>query len=194
MWRCCPSSYILRKPVTGEFRPRSRITIRFLDQTQSSLQRSSAMDKIKSVFNGEQSRTDDRTVLEVKKQKNRQTKNACFTDTVETQITTVVSTDETVFIQTVNEASTLGWGTRVKGFIACFVVGAACTILVSRHVCIHFYDQRGRAQGELMWPYWFFLPRGMLYSDVDSSGNFHQVALKCHLQSGEVLNKSVKTH
>lgn len=97
-----------------------------------------------------------------------------------------------LFTQTVNEASTLGWGTRVKGFIACFVVGAACTILVSRHVCIHFYnDQRGRAQGGLMWPYWFFLPWGMLHSDVNSSGNFHQVALKCHLQSGEeVLNKS----
>lgn len=107
-------------------------------------------------------------------------------DTVETRITAVVLTDETVFTQNVNEASTLGWGTRVKGFIACFVVGAACTILVSRHVCIHFCnDQRGRAQGGLMWSYWFFLPRGMLYGDVNSSGNFHQVALKCHLQSGE---------
>lgn len=99
-------------------------------------------------------------------------------------------------MQTVNEASTLGWGTRVKGFIACFVVGAACTILVSRHVCIHLYnDQGGRVQGRLMWPYWFFLPRGMLHSDVNSPGDFHQVALKCHLQSGEeILNKSLKTH
>lgn len=33
-------------------------------------------------------------------------------------------------LQTVNEASTLSWGTRVKGFIGCFVVGAVCTILV----------------------------------------------------------------
>lgn len=33
-------------------------------------------------------------------------------------------------MQTVNEATTLGWGTRVKGFIACFVVGVGCTILV----------------------------------------------------------------
>lgn len=35
-----------------------------------------------------------------------------------------------MFVQTVNEASTLGWGTRIKGFIACFVVGVACTVLV----------------------------------------------------------------
>lgn len=35
-----------------------------------------------------------------------------------------------MFVQTVNEATTLGWGTRVKGFIGCFVVGVGCTILV----------------------------------------------------------------
>ena len=41
------------------------------------------------------------------------------------------------FTQAVNEASTLGWGTRVKGFVACFVVGAACTVLV--RICNDFY-------------------------------------------------------
>uniref|UniRef100_A0A3B3UH64 Vesicle transport protein n=1 Tax=Poecilia latipinna TaxID=48699 RepID=A0A3B3UH64_9TELE len=42
--------------------------------------------------------------------------------------------------QIVNEASTLGWGTRVKGFIACFVVGAACTVL---GVCMLFLPRIG---------------------------------------------------
>ncbi|KPP68667.1 hypothetical protein Z043_112635, partial [Scleropages formosus] len=31
--------------------------------------------------------------------------------------------------QAANEASTLGWGTRVKGFIACFVIGVICSVL-----------------------------------------------------------------
>ncbi|KAK5907819.1 hypothetical protein CesoFtcFv8_005629 [Champsocephalus esox] len=31
--------------------------------------------------------------------------------------------DNRTVLETVNEASTLGWGTRVKGFVACFVVG-----------------------------------------------------------------------
>ncbi|XP_061539768.1 SFT2 domain containing 2a isoform X2 [Phycodurus eques] len=63
------------------------------------------MDKLKSVLSGEETRRDDRTVLE-----------------------------------TVNEASTLGWGTRVKGFIACFVVGGVCAIL---GVCLLFLPRIG---------------------------------------------------
>lgn len=43
-------------------------------------------------------------------------------------------------LQAANEASTLGWGTRVKGFIACFVVGGACTIL---GVCMLFLPRIG---------------------------------------------------
>ncbi|KAA8589703.1 hypothetical protein FQN60_013068 [Etheostoma spectabile] len=39
--------------------------------------------------------------------------------------------DDRTILETVNEASTLGWGTRVKGFVACFVVGAGFTVLVS---------------------------------------------------------------
>ncbi|XP_015247554.1 vesicle transport protein SFT2B-like [Cyprinodon tularosa] len=63
------------------------------------------MDKLKSVLSGEESRRDDRSVL-----------------------------------QSVNEASTLGWGTRIKGFIACFVVGGACTVL---GVCMLFLPRIG---------------------------------------------------
>ncbi|XP_028857151.1 SFT2 domain containing 2a isoform X2 [Denticeps clupeoides] len=39
------------------------------------------------------------------------------------------STDQRGVIETVNEASTLGWGTRVKGFIACMVLGLGCSVL-----------------------------------------------------------------
>lgn len=39
-----------------------------------------------------------------------------------------------VLKQAANQASTLGWGTRMKGFIACFVLGVLCSILVSRHL------------------------------------------------------------
>ncbi|XP_077463567.1 SFT2 domain containing 2a [Stigmatopora argus] len=63
------------------------------------------MDKLKSVLSGEETRRQDRTVLE-----------------------------------TVNEASTLGWGTRVKGFIACFVVGGVSSIL---GVCLLFLPRIG---------------------------------------------------
>uniref|UniRef100_A0A3P9PX08 Vesicle transport protein n=1 Tax=Poecilia reticulata TaxID=8081 RepID=A0A3P9PX08_POERE len=63
------------------------------------------MDKLKSVLSGEESRREDRTIL-----------------------------------QTVDEASTLGWGTRIKGFIACFVVGASCTVL---GVCMLFLPKVG---------------------------------------------------
>ncbi|XP_012683696.1 SFT2 domain containing 2a [Clupea harengus] len=37
--------------------------------------------------------------------------------------------DNRSIIETANEASSLGWGTRVKGFIACMVIGVGCTIL-----------------------------------------------------------------
>lgn len=47
--------------------------------------------------------------------------------------------DRTV-VEAVNEASTLGWGTRVKGFIACFVLGGCCTIL---GVCLLFLPRIG---------------------------------------------------
>nr|XP_020459212.1 vesicle transport protein SFT2B-like [Monopterus albus] len=36
--------------------------------------------------------------------------------------------DRTV-LETVNQASTLSWATRVKGFVVCFVLGAGCTLL-----------------------------------------------------------------
>uniref|UniRef100_A0A8C6P5G0 Vesicle transport protein n=1 Tax=Nothobranchius furzeri TaxID=105023 RepID=A0A8C6P5G0_NOTFU len=38
------------------------------------------------------------------------------------------------------EASSLSWSTRIKGFIACFVVGAACTVL---GVCVLFLPKIG---------------------------------------------------
>ncbi|XP_037106206.1 SFT2 domain containing 2a [Syngnathus acus] len=63
------------------------------------------MDKLKSVLSGEESRREDRTILEA-----------------------------------ANEASTLGWGTRVKGFIACFVIGGVCAIL---GVCLLFIPRIG---------------------------------------------------
>ncbi|KAL4000165.1 ATP-dependent RNA helicase DHX58 [Sarotherodon galilaeus] len=48
--------------------------------------------------------------------------------------------DDRNVIQQMNQASTLGWGTRIKGFIACFVVGAACTVL---GVCMLFLPKIG---------------------------------------------------
>ncbi|KAF3834628.1 hypothetical protein F7725_027186 [Dissostichus mawsoni] len=38
--------------------------------------------------------------------------------------------DDRTVLETVNEASTLGWGTRVKGFVACFVVGGVTMFLM----------------------------------------------------------------
>lgn len=35
-------------------------------------------------------------------------------------------------VQRANQASTLSWGTRVKGFLICFVLGVVCSILVSK--------------------------------------------------------------
>uniref|UniRef100_A0A3Q4MEF5 Vesicle transport protein n=1 Tax=Neolamprologus brichardi TaxID=32507 RepID=A0A3Q4MEF5_NEOBR len=48
--------------------------------------------------------------------------------------------DDRNVLQQMNQASTLGWGTRIKGFIACFVVGAACTVL---GVCALFLPKIG---------------------------------------------------
>uniref|UniRef100_A0A8C6TTR8 Vesicle transport protein n=1 Tax=Neogobius melanostomus TaxID=47308 RepID=A0A8C6TTR8_9GOBI len=33
------------------------------------------------------------------------------------------------FLQTVNEASSLSWTTRLQGFVVCFIIGVGCTIL-----------------------------------------------------------------
>nr|XP_029509956.1 vesicle transport protein SFT2B-like isoform X2 [Oncorhynchus nerka] len=43
-------------------------------------------------------------------------------------------------LQAANEASTLGWGTRVKGFIICFVIGVTCSIV---GVCMLFIPKVG---------------------------------------------------
>ncbi|XP_019936316.1 SFT2 domain containing 2a isoform X1 [Paralichthys olivaceus] len=48
--------------------------------------------------------------------------------------------DDRTVLETVNEASTLGWTTRIKGFVACFVVGGACTLL---GVCLLFLPRIG---------------------------------------------------
>ena len=40
------------------------------------------------------------------------------------------------FIKQVVESSTLSWGTRVKGFIACFVIGISLSVIGS--VCLFF--------------------------------------------------------
>uniref|UniRef100_A0A3Q0QTB9 Vesicle transport protein n=1 Tax=Amphilophus citrinellus TaxID=61819 RepID=A0A3Q0QTB9_AMPCI len=37
--------------------------------------------------------------------------------------------DDRNVVQQLNKASTLGWGTRIKGFIACFVVGVCVLFL-----------------------------------------------------------------
>lgn len=38
-------------------------------------------------------------------------------------------------LQRANQASTLAWGTRMKGFVICFFLGVFCSILVSLCVC-----------------------------------------------------------
>ncbi|XP_067314548.1 SFT2 domain containing 2a [Pseudorasbora parva] len=43
-------------------------------------------------------------------------------------------------LQAANEASTLGWGTRVKGFLACMVIGVVCSVL---GVCCLFIPKIG---------------------------------------------------
>ncbi|XP_075951173.1 vesicle transport protein SFT2B-like [Anarhichas minor] len=39
--------------------------------------------------------------------------------------------DGTGIIERANQASTLAWGTRMKGFIVCFVLGIVCSVLGS---------------------------------------------------------------
>ncbi|KAF7661147.1 hypothetical protein LDENG_00268390 [Lucifuga dentata] len=48
--------------------------------------------------------------------------------------------DDRTILQVANEASSLSWATRVKGFVACFVVGGVCTIL---GVCVLFLPKIG---------------------------------------------------
>ncbi|KAK3575476.1 hypothetical protein QTP86_026844 [Hemibagrus guttatus] len=43
-------------------------------------------------------------------------------------------------LQGAGDVTTLGWGTRVKAFIACFVLGVACSILGS---CLLWVPKRG---------------------------------------------------
>uniref|UniRef100_A0A3P8TMU1 Vesicle transport protein n=1 Tax=Amphiprion percula TaxID=161767 RepID=A0A3P8TMU1_AMPPE len=50
--------------------------------------------------------------------------------------------DDRTILETVNEASTLGWGTRLKGFVACFVVGIAF-MCVLQGVCVLFIPRIG---------------------------------------------------
>ncbi|XP_051997180.1 vesicle transport protein SFT2B-like [Xyrauchen texanus] len=50
------------------------------------------------------------------------------------------NSDNRNILQAANEASTLGWGTRVKGFLACMVIGIVCTIL---GVCCLFVPKVG---------------------------------------------------
>ncbi|XP_070711848.1 vesicle transport protein SFT2B-like [Pempheris klunzingeri] len=39
------------------------------------------------------------------------------------------STDGTGIMERANQASTLAWGTRMKGFLICFILGVFCSIL-----------------------------------------------------------------
>ncbi|GAA6100802.1 hypothetical protein Q7C36_005407 [Tachysurus vachellii] len=48
--------------------------------------------------------------------------------------------DDLNVLQGADEAITLGWGTRVKAFIACFVLGVACSILGS---CLLWVPRKG---------------------------------------------------
>ncbi|XP_029923984.1 SFT2 domain containing 2b [Myripristis murdjan] len=41
------------------------------------------------------------------------------------------SSDSTDILEAANQASTLAWGTRVKAFLLCFVLGVSCSILGS---------------------------------------------------------------
>ena len=44
------------------------------------------------------------------------------------------------FVLQVVESSSLGWGTRVKGFVACFVIGIILSVIGS--ICL-FFGSRG---------------------------------------------------
>ncbi|KAI4877434.1 hypothetical protein NFI96_032677, partial [Prochilodus magdalenae] len=48
--------------------------------------------------------------------------------------------DNRTVLEAANEASTLGWGTRVKGFIICLVIGLGCSVL---GVCCLFIPKIG---------------------------------------------------
>ncbi|XP_076869748.1 SFT2 domain containing 2a [Brachyhypopomus gauderio] len=48
--------------------------------------------------------------------------------------------DNRTILQAANEASTLGWGTRVKGFVICMVIGLVCSVL---GVCCLFIPRVG---------------------------------------------------
>ncbi|KAK1169703.1 SFT2 domain containing 2a [Acipenser oxyrinchus oxyrinchus] len=48
--------------------------------------------------------------------------------------------DTNVLSEAVSDATTLGWGTRVKGFIACFAIGVLCSIL---GVCLLWVPRNG---------------------------------------------------
>ncbi|XP_043097271.1 SFT2 domain containing 2a [Puntigrus tetrazona] len=50
------------------------------------------------------------------------------------------NSDNRNILQAANEASTLGWGTRVKGFLVCMVIGVVFTIL---GVCCLFIPKIG---------------------------------------------------
>ncbi|XP_029986313.1 vesicle transport protein SFT2B-like [Sphaeramia orbicularis] len=39
------------------------------------------------------------------------------------------TTDGTGILERANQASTLAWGTRVKGFVVCFILGVVCSVL-----------------------------------------------------------------
>ncbi|KAB5584554.1 hypothetical protein PHYPO_G00108910 [Pangasianodon hypophthalmus] len=48
--------------------------------------------------------------------------------------------DDLNVLQAAGDTTTLGWGTRVKAFIACFVLGVVCSILGS---CLLWVPKRG---------------------------------------------------
>ncbi|NXD86060.1 SFT2B protein, partial [Halcyon senegalensis] len=49
-------------------------------------------------------------------------------------------TEEPSGLAEVVDSTSLGWGTRVKGFIACFVIGCLCSILGS---CLLWVPKKG---------------------------------------------------
>ncbi|KAM6418436.1 vesicle transport protein SFT2B isoform 2-T2 [Pluvialis apricaria] len=49
-------------------------------------------------------------------------------------------TEEPSGLQEVIDATSLGWGTRVKGFVACFAIGCLCSLLGS---CLLWVPKKG---------------------------------------------------
>nr|CAH0102369.1 unnamed protein product [Daphnia galeata] len=69
--------------------------------------------------------------------------------------------EERGFVAQVVESSSLGWGTRVKGFIACFVIGIVLSVIGS--VCL-------------------FFPRGLVaFSVFYTTGNIVALVSTCFL-------------